>query len=358
MGFEVKAMRKFLIWTMLSLAAFAGRIARADDWQEPPDKKFTEAELKTFLPCASEWVDQYSKLLKDAEHARTDAEKLAVLQNIDKKQKAVLADHHLSEAEFNWMQVRVTEAWTVMNVADKVLKNSEDQLKTRSQENETRMADAKTRLATFTAALKAGMHVLTSEDRDSAIRSAKDDEQTALDEVKQHVDDAAAAESEARQHDADAQAAEDLANHPPADVSADDRQAYVAGKKSDAGSARDAAKDARGRESDANKARLLAQAAADAAVQRAAHPELPLNDDDKAAAKADDDAGAITAKADIDSCKKTAASIADAQEQIQAMSAQFYKDVPPENVALLRKHYDEYKKVVDRQAAAATMPSR
>jgi hypothetical protein len=330
----------------------------ADNWTEPPDKQFPDAELTAFLPTLSDWADAYSEILRDAARAHTDAERFSVLQEIDQKQKSVLAKHHMSEAEFNWMQERATEAWTVMTIADKVLKGSQSELKQQSQDNAAKLADARKRLAIYQAALKAGTQVLSPEDREAAIKAARDDEQTAQDEVKQHVDDAAAAEAEAKQHDAEAKAADDLANNPPSDVTADDRQSFIDGKKAEAASDRDAAKDARSREADANKAHVEAQAKADAAAARLAHPEVPVTDDDKAAAKADDLAGITAAQTDIDTAAKNAAAIETAENKIQSMQSQIYKDVPPENIALMRKHYAEYKKIADKQIAAATMPSR
>ena len=344
------ASRFLALWVVILLLAPLA----AADWKEPPDKKFTEDQLKIYLDTEQDWLDATSQMMQQIANSKTGVGATAAVENIDEKYQACLDKHHISKAEFEWIGQRASEAWGALTVFDQGFKAMQDQIDSQTTETNAKLAEAQKRLATYQEAQKNGTRVMTQDDRDAAIKSAKDQQQSALDEAKQHGDDATAAETDAKQHDADAKADDDLAANPPAEVSSDDRPGYIDGKKTDAQSARDAAKDCRSREDDAKKAQADALAVAAAAEQRTTHPEIPQTDDDKAAVKSEDDSAVAAAQSDIDDCHKQQAQIAETEKQMQDTSAQMFKDVPPENVAIMRKYADRYKEQFNRALAGGT----
>src|SRR5262249_43542086 len=132
--------------------------------------------------------------------------------------------------------------------------------------------------------------ILSDQDRTNVISSAKEAQKTALEEVKRRADDAAATEADAVQHDTDAKNADEQAANPPFDISADNRPEYILNKKNEARAARASAVEARVVEADAKKSQAEAQAVADAAAQRIAHPEVAVTDEEKSQAQSDNDA--------------------------------------------------------------------
>ncbi|HEY1921238.1 MAG TPA: hypothetical protein VGG44_00615, partial [Tepidisphaeraceae bacterium] len=268
-------------------------------WQPPADRKFTEDQLKVFLDTQKDWLDENAKILHQISASETDAARIAAAGDLDKRYQACLARHNISREEYEWLAQQAMAAWSSLMFFDKAFKDTTDQMDAQTKENSAKLADAQTTLATYQKAQKDSVRVMTPMDREEAVKTATSDQQSALDESKQHGDDAVAAEAEVKQHDADAKTAEDLMANPPADISSDDRPAYIENKKSEAQSARDAAKDARARQADSAKSQTDALSRAAVAGQRAAHPEIPITDDEKEAVKSENASAITAAQADI-----------------------------------------------------------
>ena len=329
-------------------------------WQAPADKKFTEARLKVFLDTQREWLEESAAILRQATAAQTPEAKLAAVAGIDMRYQACLDRHHLGQEEYEWLAQRAAEAWGAVTYLDADLKKALDRIDAQARKLDAEEAAERSRLATFQEAKTNGWRVLSAEDRDAAVKAARADQQAAADEAKQHADDATADEAEANQHDADAKIADDQAADPPADVSVDDRSEYVQNKKNEARAARDSAKEVRIEEAEAKKAQAEAQARADAAAQRAAHPEIPVTDDDKAAAKSDNDAGIAAAMKSISAIDSEKAQLAQSRKKLIETAKAMIKAIPPENIAIMRKYADQYKEqsALARKVGATTQPVR
>jgi hypothetical protein len=138
----------------------------------------------------------------------------------------------------------------------------------------------------------------------------------------------------------------------------DDRSEYVQNKKNEARAARDSAKEIRDEEAEANKAQAEAQSRADAAGQRGAHPEIPITDDEKAAAKSDNDAGIAAAMKAISGIEQEKAQLAQSRRRLAETTKGMTKAIPPENIAIMRKYADQYKEqsALARKVGATTQP--
>ena len=328
-------------------------------WQAPADKKFSEARFKIFLDTQKDWLDQSAAILRQATAAQTPEAKLAAVAGIDKRYQACLDRHHLSPAEYEWLAQRAADAWGAVTYLDGDLKNALERLDAQARKLDAAEAAVRSRLATFQEAKTNGWRVLSAEDRDAAVKAALADQQAAADEARQHAEDAAADEAEANQHDADAKNADDQAANPPADVSVDDRSEYIQNKKNEARAARDSAKEVRNEEADAKKAQAEAQARADAAGQRAAHPEIPVTDDDKAAAKSDNDAGIAAAMKSIGAIEQEKSRLAESRKKLAETAKGVTRDVPPENIAIMRKYADQYREqsALAQKVGVTTQPA-
>jgi hypothetical protein len=328
----------------------------AADWKEPADKKFTEDQLKLYLETEQDWLDITAQMMRQVSDSKAGA--AAAVENIDQKYQACLDRHHISKSEFEWISRRAAEAWDVFSAVDQGFTQTRKQLDLQATETNARLAEVQKRLAIYQKARTDGVRVMTPADRDAAIKSARDERQSESDEAKQHADDADKAAAQAAQHDKDAQAADDLAANPPADVSPADRPGYIDRKKAEAQSARDAARDARNRQADAKKAQDDALAKAAVAEQAAAHPEVPLTEDDQAAAKSENDLAITIAQQEINDCGKEQAQIAADQKQMQVTSARLDKDIPAENVAIMGKYADRYAEELTQTLGATTQPAQ
>jgi hypothetical protein len=319
-------------------------LARVVDaqWKPPADGKFTEDQLKVFLDAQKDWLDENAKILQDVSAAQSDATRIAALGDLDKRYQACLERHHMSRQEFEWLAQQAMAAWTSVTYTDQAYKNTNDELDSQTKENAARLSDAQGRLAKYQQAQKDGVREMSADDRDEAIKSAKEDQQSALDEAKQHGDDAVSAEAEAKRQAKDAGAAQYLASNPPTDISADDRPTYIDNKTNEAQTARDAAKDALTRKEDAVKAQDDALFRAEVAAHKAAHPEVPASADEKASVKADNDAAIATAQSDIAECQQQSVQLAAASQQLKNSARQMSENIPEENIVNMRKYADRY----------------
>jgi hypothetical protein len=316
-------------------------------WAPPADNKLTERQLKIYLNTQNDWLATIAKL---------DAAK-PMPGDVAKAYQKCLDNHLISRQEFEWIGQRAADAWSAIAYLDATYKSAKDRIAEESTQNDAALDAAQKQLAEYQQAQSNGWRILTPDDRAAAIKTAQDDQASALNEVKRYGDAAIAAEADAAQHDADAKAAEDQSANPPPDVSADDRAEYIQNKKNEAQAARSSATDARNDEADDKKNQADAQSQVDAAVQRAAHPEIPFTDDEKNQAKADNDAGILAAKNAIAAASQETKRIATEQADLEKTAKATTKNVPPENLTLLRKYQDQYKEQF-AQAAGTTRPTQ
>ena len=326
-------------------------------WTAPADNKFTESQLRAYLDTQKDWLDESAKLLQSSSTAGTDQTKKTPVADIGQRYQVCLDRHHISKDEFEWIGQRAADAWSAMAYLDGAYKTAKDRLDAEAMQPDDAIATAQKQLAIYQEAKNNGWRILSDDDRAAAIKSAGNDQQAALTEVKRYSDNAATAESDAAQHDADAKSAEDQAANPPADVSADDRAEYIQNKKNEAEAARASATEARVEEADAKKSQAEAQAQADAAAQRAAHPEIPVTDDEKSRAKDENDAAIQSARNAITAGNQEKQRIAAEEASLEKTAKATTKGVPPENIGLLRKYADQYRQQFE-QAAGTTRASK
>jgi hypothetical protein len=326
-------------------------------WTPPADNKLTEAQLKTYLDTQKDWLDESAKIIQDSSTAKLDQNNGQMVGDIAQRYQVCLDRHHISKLEFEWIGQRAEDAWSAAAYLDGANKTTKDRLDAESAQLDDTIAAAQKQLAIYQDAKDNGLRILTADDRAAAIKSAQEDQRSALEEVKRYTDDATTAEGDAAQHDADAKSSEDQSANPPADVSADDRAEYIQNKKNEAQAARASAIEARVEEADAKKSEAEAQAQADAAAQRAAHPEIPFTDDEKNQAKSDNDAAILVAKNTISAANLQKQRISAEQANLEKTGKAMTKGIPPENIALLRKYEDQYKQQF-AEAVGTTQPSR
>lgn len=302
-------------------------------WKEPDNRLVSQTQYQLWVDATKDWTAASAKLSDELKSAPSAAQRQAISAQFDTVHQQILDRYQTSKQELDWIGRQLALAY----------------LQTQINCDDATMANAQKQLATYQQAKKDGLRVLSDDDRTATIKSFKGDQQSALDEVQQHQAEVKAALDEARQHDADAAAADNLAENPPADIAPDNRAAYIAGQKQAAQGARDQAKDVRTRAAEAQKALDAAQARADAAAKRAAHPEIPVTDDEKAAVAADNDAGIAQAQTDMDQARQNKDQLAQAQRQLSMPATDPAKDIPPENIQLLKKHADDFRNLYNQQ---------
>jgi hypothetical protein len=259
--------------------------------------------------------------------------------------KDALARQGLSQDEYNWIGGQVWQAYTVVMMEDVFGKQAAEALAEQKKKQTEGLEQAKARLAALTDAQKSGKRVLTKEEREAKVQEAKDAASSAQAELKQHADEAKEASQEAAEKDKAAAAADKLAKDPPPDISADDRAGYIEERKAEAQAARDAARDARDRESEAKKAITDAQARLDAVNKLAANPELPQTDDERAEVKQQTAQAIDTTRQEIEITTQALVMLKDSEEQNTKQLEEIRSKAPPANVEILKKRRDEFEKL-------------
>jgi hypothetical protein len=322
--------------------AGAGRAALGD-WTPPSDNLLTEQQLHVYLATANDWLDENAKIADALSQAQTPVQKGAVLSDLDQRHRACLARHHITEAEYNWIARRATAAWDLAAFLHDSYITSQADFRARADEIVSRMRQAQTRAARYALALKEDRQVMSTEDRTAAIETARSEQQSAVAQAEQSNEEAQTAALQADQDDADAKAAQNLADDPPDDVSPVDRADYVSQKRQEAQDARAAAKEARNQEADAQAAQADALAEADDAGQIALQPDIPITYDDKAAVKAENQAALAQANAELAQCQIDLQQIAAFQSTLKKSLDDRTRQVPAQNLELMKKHFDDFK---------------
>lgn len=317
--------------------------ARAD-WTPPKDNVVTEKQVTSYLQVLKQALVDFRAAGNAAENVQSASAGMALYLKTDARFKSNLASHHLTEQEYQWVGERLLEAWGT-TIGDQVLTNANKGMVEQRRTIQQRLDETKAKLAAYEKARAAGRRVMTKEERQSAIDAAKSDQQSAQDEARQHEDEMKQFTADAAKADDDATAADALAKHPPSDVSADDRPAYIEGKKADAQTARDAAKDAREKLDEAKKACDESLAKAAAAKNKMADPDLPTTDDEKAEVKKQNEETIASLKTEImqgeQGMKQMDEAMAEFAKNMQAQRAK--NPVPPQNVDVFKKHQAEWE---------------
>lgn len=332
-----------LACTVAALALVAAPIARAaDDWQPPKDGLFTEKQLTNYVAAYKDWMDLMKAYGKALDGSKSGAGALVIAAGLDDKFNENVKKHDLKRAEFDWLSGQVTSCLGVALIDEQLDAGKKD-----LEEQKKKVADSieagKKRVADLEQASKANTRVLTKEQREQAIANAKDAQNSALDEAKQHAQEAKDAADEAAKYEADAKEAEKLAKNPPPDVDADGRTDYVNGKKEEAQNARNSAKESRDKEKEARKAEAESKAKAAQAVNQAAHPEVPVTDEEKAQVKQENEAALTAAKDDLKSTMQGAELLKGSDDQFAKTTAEMHKEIKEPNLGLVRKHLAEIK---------------
>lgn len=335
----IPARRTFSLLVLFLL--HIGPPARAA-WQAPKDNVITEAQLTGYLQILKSALDDARATGKSLNNNPSPAAAIALVQADDAKFKANLATHGMSEEEYRWVAERVSDAWGA-TMASKVMSDATATILEQRKKGQQSIDDLKVKLADYQKAQAAGRRVMSKDERQSAIDSAKSDQQSALDEAKQHEDEIKQYTADAAKGDADAKAADELAKNPPPDVSADDRQAYIDGKKTEAQSARDAAKEAREKLQEAQKARSESLAKADAAKKKMADPDLPTTDDEKAQVKKENDDMIASLNIDLANAQQGLLQLDQALAQFTKSQQEQQAKIPPQNLQLFKKHQAEFE---------------
>jgi len=334
-------MSKRIVAVVCALVATCTVAVYAADWQEPKDGVYTEKQLTAYIQTMKAHMQTLKAAGKAAEGS-SGAGAIAVYSATNAKFKEELAKNGLTEPEYQWIGNKVFESYGALILQDTIDKSKAD-MAASMKKNQDELKEKQTKLAEYEKASKDGKRVMTKDDRDSAIKSAKEDQQSALDEAKQHADEAKAAKEEADKADADAKQNDALAKNPPSDVSADDRPGYIEDKKNAAQSARDTAKEARDKQAEALKAEKESRAKADAAAARVKDPEVPTMVEDKAQVKQQNEEMIKQLKEEIDNSQQAIKLLNDSQQNGLKDLESGVSKIPAQNLALLKKHRTEWE---------------
>ena len=336
-------MSKRIVVTVCALVATWTVAVYAADFKEPKDGVYTEKQLTAYIQTLKEHMQTLKAAGKAVEGSSgAGAGAIAVYNATNAKFKEELAKNGLSEAEYQWIGSKALEAYGGLMIQDRI-DEGKTGMAASMKKNQDELKEKQTKLAEYEKATKDGKRVMTKDDRESAIKSAKDDQQAALDEAKQHADEAKAAKEDADKADAEAKQNDALAKNPPSDVSADDRPGYIEDKKNAAQSARDAAKEARDKQAEALKAQKEAQAKADAAAARVKDPEIPTTPEDKAQVKQQNEEMIKQLKEEIDNSQQAIKLLTDSQQNgLKDLEGGVAK-IPSQNLTLMRKHRTEWE---------------
>jgi hypothetical protein len=323
--------------------AVAGLVAgvRAADWQPPKDNLITEKQLVSYLQVQKEAIDNWRAAGKAIEGSQSSGAAMALALRNDEKFKASLVAHGLTSDEYSWVANKVWQAYGAVKV-EEVVTDAQKGLEQQKKTNQQKLADLKQKLAAYEAAQKNGRRVMSKDDRDQAIASAKSDQQSALDEAKQRADEAAQAHQEAGKADDDAKAADNAAKNPPSDVSADDRPGFIEQKKTEAQQFRDAAREARDKETEAKKAEAESRSKAATAASRVANPDLAVTDDEKAEIKKQNNDQIAALKGEIADTEQGLKMLDESRDSM-AKALQPTDPAPPKNVELVKRHRAEFE---------------
>lgn len=319
--------------------------ACAADWQPPKDDLITEKQLTNYLQVQKEALDNWRAAGKVIDGSQSSGAAIALVLRNDEKFKASLASRGMTQDEYSWLGGKVWQAYSGLMLEDMRQKTQAD-IDQQKKNAQQKLADMKATLANHQKAQKEGRRVITKEEREQIVSSAREEQKSALDEAKQHADEAVAAHKEAEKADADAKAADAAAKNPPSDVSADDRPGFIEQKKNEAQQFRDAAKEARDKEAEARKAETESKTKAAASGKRIADPDLALSDEEKSDFKKRNDEQIASLQNDIKDTEQGLKLLDESGGAVlKAFQQQDGDKAQPKNVELIKKHRAEFEQM-------------
>jgi hypothetical protein len=334
--------RSWIAVGIFVLGASSAGIAAAD-FTPPKDGKLTEKQVTEYIDVKKDQMDAI-KAASNAASNQSSTANLAIAMHMNEKIDAAIAAHGMSKDEFNWVDGVVGKLWMIAVFQERWDDIDKPDLEKQIKDKQADRDAAKAKLDTYQKAQKDGVRVITKDQRDTAVQSATADRDSAGTDVKDIQTNIKQVNDEIAGHDKDAADDEALAKNPPADVSADDKPGYIDGKKNDAQTARDAAKEGRDRLAELQKTLDEAKAKQAAAQARIDHPEKPATDDDKAQVKQENDQAITDAKTMMDNDDQAIATLKDTIAGGSPMVKSTIGDEKPDpdNLALVQKHIKEY----------------
>jgi hypothetical protein len=333
-------LRGFRSLAIVVFGLIVANTARAD-WTAPKDNLLTEKQVTSYIEIQTQWLADMTAAGKAAQGA-SGLTAMAVVQQVTEKYKKSIADHGMTEPEFNWVKERTVEAWGGIIRAQMVEKMKGD-IEKQLKDNEQKIADDQQKLAAYQKAQKEGRRVMPADARKAAIDAAMEDQKNALDEARQHADELKAAQAALAQAQANQKAAEAALKTPPKFDSDDDRKAFIDDKQNAIQAAKDAAKDAQGNIDEATKAEAASRAKAALAASVIKDPDLPVTDDAKAEAKQQNEDSIKQLTDEIKALEDGDKLLQDAIAQQTKAFADDKTNPPAQNIALLKAHQKEFE---------------
>jgi hypothetical protein len=326
------------IWAGVLVLVGVVELVRGD-FVPPGDGKLSEKQVTTYIAVLKDQMDALRAAGNAAQGTTSTAAGVAIYSNASQKIDASLAAHGMSKEEYDWVGNQVGGLWPVAMLREQWEETGKPDIEKQIKNKQDDLTAANGRLAEYQKAEKDGTRVLSKDQHDAATQGAGADVESA----KQTVADATAnvkqITEEVAQHDKDAADDEALAKNPPGDVGADDRTAYIDGKKNDEQTAKDAAADARSRLKDGQKSLEDAKGALAAAQGKVDRPEAAVTDDEKVQVKQENDQGIADAKTTIDADQKVIETLKETED---AGPPSFGGKVDADNLGLVQKHIKEY----------------
>ncbi len=309
-------------------------------WEPPADGMLTEKQVNAYVGATREILQQLRAAGQAAEAINGPAA-MAMFQRADANVKAAIAKAGFSQQEFEWVGERVWEArghLLIQDVAAKVEKEMNDRLK-KSDEDQ---AALKQRLAAAETAAKAGRKILTPEQRTEIVAAAKAEQQSILDEVKQHVETWKQAAEEAAKAESDVKTEAAALKRMPKKMNDEERQAYLDEHTRARDEALAAAKDGRTREAEAKKLTEQEQDKADLAGWRAENPDVPVTPEEKAETAKQNEAAIAALKAEIQSAADSDKALKEAAAEAKKQISEMRNQPGSKNAAVIKGHVKEF----------------
>lgn len=337
-------MRSGTFVVFASMVLFAAASARAE-WQEPKDGLLTEKQITAYIAATREIMQNLKAAGKAVDGTNNPVTAMQVYKQTEGKMQAAIAKQGLAEAEYQWVAGKIWEARGSLYMTE-IQTKAEKEIADRTKKSAEEIATLKQKVATYEQAAKSGRRVMTAEERNDAIKSAKEDQKAADEEAKSQADAVKEATEAATKSDAEAKAADDAAKNPPKDLAGDDRQAFIEEKKQAAESARTAAKEAREKLAEENKALAEAKAKSTAAAAKAANPDVPVTPEEKADVKKQTDEALAAAKAELQTAIDAEKLLKESADQVRKQFADMQNQPGAKNAKVVQPHVKEFDEML------------
>jgi len=339
--------RFIVVGLMVCLASGSVRA----DWQEPKDGLLTEKQITGYLAATREILQNLKAAGKAVEGTNNPVTAMQVYKQTEGKSQAAMAKQGMTEAEYQWVAGKVWEARGSLYLME-IQAKAEVEIAERTKKSAEEIAMLQKKVAAYEQAQKSGRKVMTADERNDVIKSAKEDQKAADEETKSHADAAKEATDAATKADAEAKAADTAAKNPPKELTGDDRQSFIDEKKQAAESARTTAKEAREKLVEENKAIAEAKAKSAAAASKAANPDLPVTADEKAEVKKQTDEGLAAAKADLQTAMDADKLLKETIETTRKQFAEMQNQPGAKNAKIVQPHAKEFDDVLKGAAGS------